>query len=148
MDRTRLLLIGIVALVLSAALSYVVYQRLQAKLAPQKVGVDVVVAANDIQIGAKIGDRDLKVVKYSPEDLPPRVFHTKTSALGRGTVLPIGKGEFVVPDKLAAENAGAGVQSISGDIFDRPDFGSCKGTHGSDAGPKCFTVLVDSASAA
>ena len=108
MDRTRLLLIGIVALVLSAALSYVVYQRLQAKMAPQKVGVDVVVAANDIQIGAKIADRDLKVVKYPPEDLPPRVFHTKTSALGRGTVLPIGKGEFVVPDKLAAENAGAG----------------------------------------
>ena len=30
MDRTRLLLIGMVALVLSAALSYVVYQRLQA----------------------------------------------------------------------------------------------------------------------
>ena len=112
MDRTRLLLIGIVALVLSAALSYVVYQRLQAKMAPQKVGVDVVVAANDIQIGAKIADRDLKVVKYPPEDLPPRVFHTKTSALGRGTVLPIGKGEFVVPDKLAAENAGAGLSTL------------------------------------
>ena len=77
MDRTRLLLIGIVALVLSAALSYVVYQRLQAKMAPQKVGVDVVVAANDIQIGAKIADRDLKVVKYPPEDLPPVSFTRK-----------------------------------------------------------------------
>ena len=66
MDRTRLLLIGIVALVLSAALSYVVYQRLQAKMAPPKLGVDVVVAAIDIQIGAKIADRDLKVVKYPP----------------------------------------------------------------------------------
>jgi len=112
MDRTRLLVIGIVALVLSAALSYVVYQRLQAKMAPPKLGVDVVVAAIDIQIGAKIGDRDLKVVKYSPEDLPPRVFHTKASAVGRGTVLPIGKGEFVVPDKLAAENAGAGLSTL------------------------------------
>jgi pilus assembly protein CpaB len=112
MDRTRLLVIGIVALVLSAALSYVVYQRLQAKMAPQRVGVDVVVAANDIQIGAKIADRDLKVVKYPPDDLPPRVFHSKTSALGRGTVLPIGKGEFVVPDRLAAENAGAGLSTL------------------------------------
>ncbi len=106
MDRTRLLVIGIVALVLSAALSYVVYQRLQAKMAPPKLGVDVVVAAIDIQIGAKIGDRDLKVVKYSPEDLPPRVFHTKASAVGRGTVLPIGKGEFVVPDKLRPKTRG------------------------------------------
>src|SRR5437870_12737558 len=112
MDRTRLLLIGIVALVLSAALSYVVYQRLQAKMAPQKVGVDVVVAANDIQIGAKIGDRDLKIVKYPPEDLPPRVFHTKASAVGRGTVLPIGKGEFVVAAKLAAQKPGAGLSTL------------------------------------
>ena len=38
MDRTRLLVIGIVALVLSAALSYIVYQRLQAKMAPPKGG--------------------------------------------------------------------------------------------------------------
>jgi len=63
MDRTRLLVIGIVALVLGAALSSVVYQRLQAKMTPPKVGVDVVVAANNIQVGAKIGDRDLKIVK-------------------------------------------------------------------------------------
>ena len=112
MNRTRLLVIGVVALALGAALSFFVYQSLQAKMAPQKVGVDAVVAANDIQVGAKIADRDLKVVKYPPEDLPPRVFHTKTSALGRGTVLPIGKGEFVVPDKLAAENAGAGLTTL------------------------------------
>ena len=112
MNRTRLLVIGVVALALGAALSFFVYQSLQAKMAPPKVGVDVVVAANDIQVGAKIEDSDLKIVKYPPEDLPPRVFHTKTSALGRGTVLPIGKGEFVVPDKLAAENAGAGLTTL------------------------------------
>jgi len=112
MNRTRLLVIGVVALVLGAALSSFVYRILQAKMAPPKVGVDVVVAANDIQVGTKIEDRDLKVVKYPPEDLPGRVFHTKASAVGRGTVLPIGKGEFVVPDKLAAENAGAGLSTL------------------------------------
>jgi hypothetical protein len=48
MNRTRLLVIGIVALVLGAVLSSFVYQNLQAKMALQKVGVDVVVAANDI----------------------------------------------------------------------------------------------------
>src|SRR5438093_2178902 len=106
MNRTRLLVIGVVALALGAALSFFVYQSLQAKMAPPKVGVDVVVAANDIQVGTKIEDSDLKMVKYPPEDLPRRVFHTKASAVGRGTVLPIGKGEFLVADKLAAENAG------------------------------------------
>jgi Flp pilus assembly protein CpaB len=112
MNRTRLLVIGIVALVLGWVLSSFVYQSLQAKMALQKVGVDVVVAANDIQVGAKIGDGDLKVVKYPPEDLPRGVFHTKASAVGRGTVLPIGKGEFIVPDKLSVQNAGAGLSTL------------------------------------
>jgi pilus assembly protein CpaB len=112
MNRTRLLVIGVVALALGAALSFFVYQSLQAKMAPPKVGVDVVVAANDIQVGAKIEDSVLKIVKYPPEDLPRRVFHTKASAVGRGTVLPIGKGEFLVADRLAAENAGAGLSTL------------------------------------
>src|SRR5207302_8551523 len=112
MDRTRLLVIGVVAVALGAALRCCVYQSLQAKMAAPTVGVDVVVAANDIQVGAKIEDSDLKIVKYPPEDLPRRVFHTKASAVGRGTVLPIGKGEFVVADKLAAENAGAGLSTL------------------------------------
>ena len=112
MNRTRLLVIGIVALILGTVLSSVVYQSLQAKMALQKLGVDVVVAANDIQVGPKIGDGDLRVVKYPPEDLPRGVFHTKASAVGRGTVLPIGKGEFVVPDKLLDQNAWAGLSTL------------------------------------
>ena len=112
MNRTRLLVIGAAALSLGAVLSFFVYRSLQAKMAPTKVGVDVVVAANDIQVGAKIEDSDLKVVKYPSEDLPGRVFHKKASAVGRGAVLPIGKGEFVVADKLAAENAGTGLSTL------------------------------------
>ena len=38
MNRTRLLVIGAVALALGAAFSFFVYQRLQAKMAPPKVG--------------------------------------------------------------------------------------------------------------
>jgi Flp pilus assembly protein CpaB len=82
------LVIGVVALALGAALSFLVYQELQAKMPPPTVGVDVIVAANDIQVGAKIEDSDLKVVNYPPEDLPGRVFHKKASAVGRGAVLP------------------------------------------------------------
>ena len=112
MNRTRLLGIGVVALALGAAVSSLVYQRLQAEMAPPRVGLDVIVAAHDIQAGAKIEESDLEVVKYPPENLPDRVFHTKASAAGRGAVLPIWKGEFVVADKLAAENAGAGLSTL------------------------------------
>jgi pilus assembly protein CpaB len=109
MNRKRLLFIGFLALVLGAVVSISVYNRLQAKVTPAKVNVDVVVAANDIQVGAKIGEQDLKIAKYLPDDLPSGVFHVKTSVAGHGAVLPIHKGEFVLPDKLSA---GPGLPSL------------------------------------
>ena len=57
MNRTRLLLIGFVALALGAVVSYSVYRTLQTRdRAPTHApGVEVVVAANDIAVGAKVG---------------------------------------------------------------------------------------------
>ncbi len=113
MNRTRYLLIGVVALALGALLSSAVYRSLRARTTPAGgPGTDVVIAANDIQVGAKIQDRDLKVVKFPAEDLPAGVFRNKTAVDGRGVVLPIAKGEFILPNKLAAENAGAGLPAL------------------------------------
>ena len=113
MNRTRLLLIGIVAVALGGLLSFTVYRTLQARTAgPRQVGVDVVLAASDIQVGAKIEERDVKIVKLPPEDLPANVFRGKTHLVGRGVVLPIVKGEFILPNKLAAENAGSGMPAL------------------------------------
>jgi pilus assembly protein CpaB len=112
MTRKRLLLIGVLAVGLGAVSSFLVYRRLEFRLANTTPGVDVVVAAKDVQVGAKIGESDVKIVKYPAENLPPRVFHDKTSVVGRGAVLPIWKGEFLIPDKLAHENAGAGLSAL------------------------------------
>lgn len=111
MNRRRFLVIGVLATALGALSSLRVYNQLRATLPSASTGVDVVVAAKDIQVGAKLGDHDLKVVRYPPGDLPLHVFHTKTSAIGRGVVLPIGRGEFVVSEKLAGEEAGAGLSA-------------------------------------
>ena len=113
MNRTRLLMIGFVALALGAIVSYSVYRTLQSRTggdAPP--GVDIVVAANDIPIGAKVGDNDVKVVRFPAADLPPNCFHLKSSVVGRGAILPIAKGEFFLPNKLAGENAGSGMPSL------------------------------------
>lgn len=113
MNRSRLMLIGLVALVLGGFVSLFVYRNLQSKTGSNaQAGVDVVVAANDLQVGAKIGENDVKVVHFPAGDLPPNCLHLKKSAVGRGVVLPISKGEFVLPTKLAAENAGAGLPSL------------------------------------
>jgi pilus assembly protein CpaB len=113
MNRTRLLMIGFVALALGAIVSYAVYRALQSRSgADNAPGVDVVVAANDIAVGAKVGEGDVKMVRFPATDLPPNCFHLKSSVVGRGAVLPITRGEFFLPNKLAGENAGAGMPSL------------------------------------
>jgi pilus assembly protein CpaB len=113
MNRSRLLLIGIVALALGAFVSFAVYRNLQSRTGSNNApGVDVVIAAGDIQVGAKIEDKDVKLVRFPSGDLPPSCFHQKSSVIGRGVVLPIAKGEFVLPLKLAGENAGFGLPSL------------------------------------
>ena len=112
MNRRRLLFIAIAALAVGSLVSLKVYRMLRTQSGPVKVFVDVLVAAHDIPVGAKIEDRDLKVVKLPPEDLAADMFHAKGRAVGRGVVLPIAKGDFVLPYKLAAEDGGSVPSSL------------------------------------
>jgi pilus assembly protein CpaB len=111
MNRTWLVLVGFLALALGIFVSHQVYRTVQSKTASAKA-MDAVVAANDIQVGARIEDHDLKVVEFAPENLPPGVYHLKSGVVGRRAVLPITKGEFILNSKLAAENAGSGLPSL------------------------------------
>jgi len=113
MNRNRLLLIGFIALTLGAFVSLVVYRNLQSRASSKTPpGEEVVVAADDLQVGSKIDDKDIRLVHFPSGDLPAGCFHQKTKVVGRGVVLPIAKGEFVLPNKLAGENAGAGLPSL------------------------------------
>jgi len=113
MNRTRLLFIGFLALALGAFVAFVVYKNLMSKSnAGNEPGTDVVVATNDLQVGAKVEDRDVKVVKVPNSIVPPNCFRAKSQVVGRGVVLPIQRGEFLLLNKLAAENAGAGLPAL------------------------------------
>jgi len=114
MNRTRLLLIGAVAIALGAFVSFVVYRNLlRANTgADTRPGMDVVVAAEDLQVGAKIEDRDVKLVHFPIEALPAHCYRLMSQVVGRGVVLPISQGDFVLPSKLAGENAGFGLPSL------------------------------------
>jgi pilus assembly protein CpaB len=113
MNRSRLLMIGAVALALGLFVSLAVYKNLQARsYSPGEPGVDVVVAANDIPVGARVEEHDIRLVKYPPTSLPAGTPTKRSQVLGRGVILPISRGEFILPSKLAAENAGAGLPSL------------------------------------
>jgi pilus assembly protein CpaB len=113
MNRSRLLFIGFVALALGAFVSFVVYKNvLSRSSAGNEPGADVIVAANDMQVGAKLQDGDIRMVKVPASVVPPNSFRSRSQIIGRGVILPIQKGEFILPSKLAAENAGSGLPAL------------------------------------
>ena len=113
MNRSRLLFIGVLALALGAFVSFVVYKNMLAKTTNNnEPSADVIVAANDLQVGSKLQDGDIRQVKVPVSVLPPNFYKLKSQVLGRGVILPVQKGEFLLPSKLAAENAGSGLPSL------------------------------------
>jgi pilus assembly protein CpaB len=101
MNRRRLMLMGAVSLALGGLFSSVVYRRLQKNTVSEHTPrVDVVVAAKNIPIGKRIEDRDLQIVSYPADFLPPNVLHTKKSTVDHMAALPVEKGDFVTSFKL------------------------------------------------
>jgi pilus assembly protein CpaB len=113
MNRSRLFMIGGLALALGLLVSYAVYNRLlTSNAANNEPSADVVVAVNDLQVGAKLEDRDIRLARFPQSVIPPGAFTKKAQVVGRGIVLPVSRGEFILPGKLAAANAGSGLPSL------------------------------------
>jgi len=72
------------------------------------------VAADDIQVGVKLAAHNLRVITLPQSAVPPGAYSSTAKLLDppRGVILPIGRGDFILPSKLAAENAGAGLPSM------------------------------------
>lgn len=113
MNRSRLMMIGALAIAAGFLVSVYVYKNLQARSGSSSDnGAEVMVAANDLQVGARVEERDIKVIKIPAADLPPSAPRRKADVIGRGVIIPISKGEFILPTRLAAENAGAGLPAL------------------------------------
>jgi pilus assembly protein CpaB len=115
MNRTRLLMIGVLAVALGFLASVYVYKTLQGKSGGGgPPGADVMVAANDLQVGARVEERDVKIIRIPASDLPPNAPRKKSDVIGHGVILPIAKGQFILPNHLAEENAVNEVVSVAG----------------------------------
>lgn len=112
MNRTRLLMIGVIAVAVGLLTSMYVYKNLQKGSGSGDPGVEVMVAADDLQVGARVEEKDIKVIHIPATDLPPGAPRKRSEVLGHGVIIPISKGEFILPNRLAAENAGAGLPSL------------------------------------
>ena len=109
MNRTRLLMIGALAIAIGFVVSMSVYKNLQK---PSDPGLEVMVAANDLQVGSKVEDHDVKIIRVLSADLPPGAPRKRSEVVGHGVIVPISKGEFILPNRLAQENAGSGLPAL------------------------------------
>jgi pilus assembly protein CpaB len=103
MDRKRLLLIGIAALLVGSFSSSVVYRALQARIARPAPGIVVLVAAHDLVPGDPLSESDVKVVRYPGGFLPDGVLHSTSDAVKRSALLPVGKGQFLTANTLGID---------------------------------------------
>ena len=73
MNRSRLLMIGGLALAVGLLVSFTVYNRLRTSAGSNsnERGVPVVVAADDIQVGAKLEAHDVRVITLPQSAVPP-----------------------------------------------------------------------------
>jgi pilus assembly protein CpaB len=112
MNRTRLLMIGVLALAAGLLAAIYVYKNLQPKNAAAADTAEVMVAANDLQVGARVEDHDIKIIRIQSTYMPQGAPRKKADVVGHGVILPITKGEFILPNRLAGENAGAGLPAL------------------------------------
>ncbi len=116
MNRSRLLLTFIAALVVALGASYFVYQQLvSAAATAQATGQPVVAAARSVAVGSRLTDMDLKVIHWNSGPLPAGAIGDVSTALNRAVIYPVAEGELILENKLAREGSGAGLASVISD---------------------------------
>lgn len=105
MNRSRFLKLGAISLVLGSVASFYFYRYLQLKSGkPPEPMIGAIVSAKDLQVGARLEEADIRIVRIPVSSLPPDSPRRPADLIGRGVILPISKGQFILSSQLAGEN--------------------------------------------
>jgi pilus assembly protein CpaB len=105
----RLLNILLIAFVIAAGCSYIVYRLVGNRLsATRQTTTHVIAAATDIKLGSVLRDADLTTIEISGT-LPKGAILRKEDAIGRGVISNLYLGEPVLESRLAAPGSGGGL---------------------------------------
>lgn len=112
MNQSRLLLTFALALVVALAASYLVYRQLTSISSAEARGVLVVSAVRDLEIGSRLTETDLEVMRWPTGSAPAGAMIDINEVVGRALVYPVFQGEVILSSKLAAEGTGAGLATV------------------------------------
>ena len=109
MQRTRMLVLALVALGLSAVVTYLIYRELNSRMQTEEVATNqLVIAAVPLKVGVPIEGQHLKVIDWPGEPLEGS-YSTTDELVGRGVLFPHQPNEPLLEAKLTAEGSGAGL---------------------------------------
>jgi pilus assembly protein CpaB len=111
MNRARVFVVLLVAVVVGGLLSYAVYNYLQTRpvkevKTPEK---KIVVASAKLQAGTLLKDEHLAFVPWPATNLPAGYFESKEELVSRGLVQSVVENEPILESKLAPKGSGAGL---------------------------------------
>lgn len=105
----RLLNILLIAFVIAAGCSYIVFRLVGSRIgAARQASAHVVAADRDVKIGSVLRDSDLTTIEIAGT-LPKGAILKKEDAVGRGVISNLYLGEPVLESRLAAPGSGGGL---------------------------------------
>jgi pilus assembly protein CpaB len=107
-----MIMLAIVALVLSAGITYLAYRVFQRRLQPPEVTDSVVVAAKKLPLGARITAEDVKLAQWPKSTPLEGAIKDVNLVIGRGPIMPLQVNEPILESKLAPKEAGVGLTAI------------------------------------
>ena len=111
MARMRVFMVFVLAMTAGGALAFGTYNYVQHL--PTKTTAfptrPVIVAANDLDIGAELKREDVRIIDWPANAMPANAISDPKEVIGRGIVLPLIQNEPILPMKLSSKEAGAGL---------------------------------------
>ncbi len=107
-----MLILAVVALILSAGVTYLAYRVLQTRLRPPEVTTQIVVAAKKLDLGARITKEDVQLVAWPKSAQLEGSFGDTTKVVDRAVVVPMQVNEPILESKLAPKEGGVGLTAV------------------------------------
>ena len=109
MQRTRMLVLALVALGLSAVVTYLIYRELNSRMQAEEIPTNqLVIASQQLSVGVPIEPQHLKIIDW-PGDPLEGSYAVTDELIGRGILFPIQANEPLLDAKLTAPGSGAGL---------------------------------------
>ena len=114
MGRVRVFIVLALAVTAGGVFAFGTYNYVQKVSQPSVSGPTmptqpVVVATNDLDVGAEIKPEDVKVIRWPKESVPAQAMSDTKEAIGRGVITPLIQNEPLLPSKLSSKEAGPGL---------------------------------------